>query len=256
MNGWDDPRFVTVGKAKEIGAEFKGEKTTMLWAPLFIKEINEDTGKEEVVAVRFRTFRVFNVTQFTNLAELDIPPLQESNWGDTPVMERIEAVKEHALANFTNEPTFVEMPFIPAPHYKPALHQVVLPPPHEYRRPERFLQSLLHELMHATGAPSEMGRFKQHEADFHGEQVAEYAYEEMVVQFATASMLAQYGFPHETKRSAAYILSWYKAIEDKPELLGEAIREAMAVIRHIMKDNPLPDYSSDEGDEEALPEAA
>ena len=80
-------------------------------------------------------------------------------------------------------------------------------------------------------------------------------------QFATASMLAQYGFPHETKRSAAYILSWYKAIEDKPDLLGQAIREAMAVIRHIIKDNPLPDYSSDEGDEEALleevlPEAA
>ena len=127
--GWDDPRFVTVGKAKEIGAEFKGEKTTMLWAPPFIKEINEDTGKEEVVAVRFRTFRVFNVTQFANLAELDIPPLEKSNWGDTPVMERIEAVKEHALANFTNPPTFVEMPFIPAPHYKPELHQVVLPDP-------------------------------------------------------------------------------------------------------------------------------
>ena len=71
--GWEDPRFVTVGKAKEIGANFKGEKTTALWAPVFIKEINEDTGKEEVVAVRFRTFRVFNVTQFANLAELDIP---------------------------------------------------------------------------------------------------------------------------------------------------------------------------------------
>ena len=256
VNGWDDPRFVTVGKAKEIGAEFKGEKTTALWAPVFIKEINEDTGKEEVVAVRFRTFRVFNVTQFANLEELDIPALEESNWDDTPIMERIEAVKVHALANFNVEPTFVEMPFIPAPHYKPTLHQVVLPPPHEYRRPERFLQSLLHELMHATGAPSEMGRFKQHEADFHGEQVAEYAYEEMVVQFATASMLAQYGFPHETRRSAAYILSWYKAIEDRPELLGEAIREAMAVIRHIMKDNPLPDYLSNEEDESAPEEPA
>ena len=261
VNGWDDPRFVTVGKAKEIGAEFKGEKTTMLWAPVFIKELNEDTGKEEVVAVRFRTFRVFNATQFANLAELDIPPLQKSTWGDTPIMERIEAVKQHALTNFNIEPTFVEMPFIPAPHYKPGLHQIVLPPSDEYRRPERFLQSLLHELIHATGAPGELGRFKQHEADFHGEQRAEYAYEEIVTQFATASLLAQYGFPHETKRSAAYIRSWYKAIEDKPDMLGQAIREAMAVINHIMKDNPLPEFSSDEDEEDtlreiALPEAA
>ena len=206
--GWEDPRFVTVGKAKEMGAKFKGERTTTLWAPVFIKEINEDTGKEEVVAVRFRTFRVFNVVQFANLTELDIPALEKSNWGDTPVMERIEAVREHALANFNKEPAFVEMPFISAPHYKPGLHEIVLPRPDEYRRPERFVQSLLHELMHATGAPSEMGRFKQHEADFHGEKMAGYAYEEMVAQFATASLLAQYGFPHETKRSAAYILSW------------------------------------------------
>ena len=110
--------------------------------------------------------------------------------------------------------------------------------------------------MHATGAPSEMGRFKRHEADFHGDQMAEYAYEEMVVQFATASLLAQYGFPHETKRRAAYILRWYKAIEDKSDLLGQAIREAMAVIKHILKNNPLPDYSSDEEGEPVLQEAA
>ena len=260
QNGWDDPRFVTVGKAKEIGAEFKGEKTTTLWAPVFIKEINEDTGKEEVVAVRFRTFRVFNVTQFANLEELDIPPLQKSNWGDTPVMERIEAVKEHALTNFKVEPQFIEQPFVYAPHYRPESHTIVLPPPQEYLKPERFVQSLLHEMMHATGAPSELARFEKHEADFHDEKAVEYAYEEMVVQFATASLLTNYGFPHESKRSAAYILSWYRSIEEKPELLGQAIREAMIVIKHILRDNPLPDYSSDEDDgmvaEEALTEAA
>lgn len=256
QNDWDDPRFVTVGKAKEIGADFKGQKTTTLWAPVFIKERNEDTGELEVVAVRFRTFRVFNVTQFANLSELEIPQLERSNWGDTPIMERIEAVKEHALTNFNIQPEFVEQPFIPAPHYKPASHQVVLPPPHEYREPERFTQSMIHELLHATGAPSEMGRFKQHEADFHGEHLTEYAYEEMAVQFATASLLAQYGFRHETKRSAAYILSWYKAIEDKPELLGQAINEATSVVKHILRDNPLPDFSTDEEDEDVLQEAA
>ena len=81
--GWDDPRFVTVGKAKEIGAKFKGEKTTALWAPVFIKEINEDTGKEEVVAVRFRTFRVFNVVQFANLAGAGHLPRWKSPTGAT-----------------------------------------------------------------------------------------------------------------------------------------------------------------------------
>ena len=32
-HGWEDPRFVTVGKAKEIKADFRKQSTTMLWGP-------------------------------------------------------------------------------------------------------------------------------------------------------------------------------------------------------------------------------
>ncbi len=253
-HGWEDPRFVTVGKAKEIKADFRKQPTTMLWAPVIIKGRNEETGEEEVKAIRFRAFRVFNVEQFANRDELCIPPLPRSRWGDTPIMERIEAVREHALANFKVEPAFIEKAMISSPHYRPDSHEIVLPPPAEYHKPERFVQSLLHELMHATGAPSELNRFKKHKADFHGKRAQEYGYEEMVAQFATAFLITEYGFKHESKSSAAYILSWYKAIEDKPELLGQSIREAMSVIRHVLKDNPLPDYSQDE--EMAEPEMA
>lgn len=245
---FSDPRFVTVGKAKEIGAQFRGQRTTPLWAPMLIKGIDEETGEEEVKALRFRIFRVFNVTQFANLDELDIPPLQRSRWGDTPVMERIEAVREHVLVNFKVKPTFRTEPMVMAPHYNQSKHEIVMPPATEYAQPDRFVQSLLHELMHATGAPSELKRFEKHDVDFCSEIRQKYAYEEMVAQFATAFLVTEYGFAHETKRSAQYILSWYKAIEDKPELLGAAMREAMALIKHVFNNNPLPDYSVEEED--------
>ena len=255
--GWTDPRFVTRGKAKELKADFRGQRMTQLWYPMQRKEVNEDTGEEEVVGVYYQPFFVFNVEQFANLAELDIPPLAVSKWGETPAAERIEAVKEHMLANFKAPPAIREEAMIRAPHYRPATHEVVLPPTREYRRPERFAQSMIHELVHATGAPGELKRFK---VNRYGSpcspQGGDYAYEEMVTQFATASLLTQYGFAHERKTSADYILSWYRAIEDRPELLGSAIKDAMAVIRYVNEDNPLPNAEDFEVDEQALQEAA
>lgn len=255
--GWTDPRFVTRGKAKELKADFRGQRMTQLWYPMQRKEVNEDTGEEEIVGVYYRPFFVFNVEQFANLAELDIPPLQVSDWGDTPVAERIEAVKEHMLANFRTAPAIREEAMIRAPHYRPTTHEVVLPPTREYRKPERFAQSMIHELVHATGAPGELNRFR---VNRYGSPCApqggDYAYEEMVTQFATASLLTQYGFAHERKTSADYIVSWYRAIENKPELLGSAIKDAMAVIRFVNEDNPLPNADDFDEDEEVVLEKA
>lgn len=255
--GWTDPRFITRAKAKELKADFRGQRMTQLWYPMQRKEVNEDTGEEEIVGVYYRPFFVFNVEQFSNLADLDIPPLVVSRWGDTPVAERIKAVKEHMLANFKTPPAMREEAMIRAPHYRPATHEVVLPPTREYRKPERFAQSMIHELVHATGAPGELNRFK---VNRYGSpcspQGGDYAYEEMATQFATASLLTQYGFAHERKTSADYIVSWYSAIEDKPELLGSAVKDAMGVIRYVNKDNPLPSSDDFEEDEQALQEAA
>ena len=248
--GWTDPRFVTVGKAKEIGADFRGRRTTPLWAPVTVSEIDEETGEKKVKGVRFRAFRVFNVEQFRNREELNIPPLPRSRWGDTPVMERIEEVKEHALTNFRKSPLFIEQPLVRASHYRPNTHEIVLPPPAEYRDPGRFVQSLLHEVAHATGASSELKRFKrQEDGGFCGFDKKEYAYEEMLTQFATAFLVTHYGFEHESKRSSDYILSWYRVIEDRPDALGNAIRSAMSVVKFITRDNPLPDYSEDAEDD-------
>ena len=250
-----DARYVTRKKAVEIGADFKGAKMTHLWLPLPRREKNEDTGEEETVGVWFKSFFVFSVEDFNNLDELKIPAKPVYSWGDTPVAERIEAVSEHLLANFKRKPLIKEEARIRAPYYQPRTHEIGLPPTSQYMQPERYVQSKIHELVHATGASSELDRFK---ADKFGEPCSpsggDYAFEEMVTQFATAYLLKQYGFAHERKTSAAYILSWYKSIEDKPELLGNSIQMAMSVVRFINNANPLPqtlleDISDDEDDE-------
>ena len=52
-SGWTDARFVTVGKAKEIGADFRGQRTTPLWSPRTMREEDEDTGEEIIKGIRF-----------------------------------------------------------------------------------------------------------------------------------------------------------------------------------------------------------
>lgn len=241
LNNRTDARYVTRKKAVEIGADFRGAKMTHLWLPLPRRQVNEDTGEEEQVGVWFKSFFVFSVEDFNNLDDLKIPEAPVYSWGDTPVVERIEAVSEHLLANFRRKPLIEEKARIRAPYYRPRTHEIGLPPTAQYRLPERYLQSKIHEVVHATGASSELDRFK---ADRYGEPCSpsggEYAFEEMVTQFATAYLLKQYGFAHERKTSADYILSWYRSIEDKPELLGNAIQMAMAVVRFVNNANPLP----------------
>ncbi|MXY45866.1 MAG: DUF1738 domain-containing protein [Chloroflexi bacterium] len=212
-HGWTDPRFVTVGKAKEIGADFRGQRTTPLWAPRPIKEKDEETGEERVRGVFFYVFRVFNARQFRNLEELEIPAVPRSRWGETTMMDRIEVIKEHVTVNFHTPPIFVEKAFIEAPYYLRDKHQIVLPPAAEYACPEGFAQSLLHEIIHATGASSELKRFKtQDDGALCALDTTDRAYEEIVTQFATAFLVTQYGFEHERRCSSDYIVSGFRVL--------------------------------------------
>ena len=243
IHEWSDPRFVTIGKAKELGADFRGQKGTKLlgWRPIIRKD--EETGEEERVGGYFYNFVAFNVQQFANLDDLDIPPLKTGDWGDATTAERIEKVKSHILANFSKVPQFIEDALTVAPLYRIRTHSIVLPPQSQYKSLEQFMLSLIHELMHATGGESELKRFSRHEEDFHNPK-REYAYEEMVAQFATSFLLTHYGFQYEVKRSASYIRGWYRTIEGKPDLLERALKDATDAVHYIFKDNPMPSASS------------
>ena len=123
----------------------------------------------------------------------------------------------------------------------------------EYANEQRYFQSLIHEVCHATGSPSELSRFKTND---YGRPCTpdgkEYAFEEMVTQFATSAILALYGMPMEEEVSADYILSWYKSVEEDPSVLGRAMGQAIDIFKFIQKDNPLP--QAPEADEETAQE--
>ena len=245
FEGYTDPRVITRGKVDELVKEgvkidWRGQTMTQVWYPRERKEVNEDTGELEVVGVYFKPFFVFNVEQLKG-DDLGLPPLPRPAWIGDDADERVETVKAHLTANFKTAPHIDEEPFIRAPYYQPSQHKVVMPPMREYEYEQRYFQSLIHEVCHATGAPSELGRFKTND---YGTPCApdggDYAFEEMVTQFATSAILALYGMPMEEEVSASYILSWYKRVEADPSILGRAMGEAVRVVKFIQKDNALP----------------
>ena len=193
--GWTDPRFITRGKVDELVKEgkkidWRGQSMTQIWSPRDRKEVNEDTGEKEVVGVYFVPLMVFNAEQL-KCDDLGLEPLPEPTWIGDDADERVETVKAHLTANFKIAPVIAEEQFIQSPHYLPAQHKVVLPPMREYEKEQRYFQSLIHEVCHATGAPSELGRFKKND---YGRPCApdgkQYAFEEMVTQFATSAILS------------------------------------------------------------------
>ena len=248
IEGWDDPRFITVGKAKELSGDFKGQTTTELWYPV-VKKVERDEDedsedREERTRLYFNIFRVFNVSQVKGI---DAPPLPGATWLGEDREETVAAIREHLTANFSKPPLYRTVAMLNAPSYSPGLHRIQLPPMSEYETLDRYVRSLIHETVHATGR--ELKRFKK---DEYGSPCApengEYAFEEMVTEFATSALLTHYGLSHERRTSAAYILSWYRAIENDPKSLPNAIRAAMAAFRFVTGDNPLPRRVDEEAD--------
>ena len=241
LKGWTDPRFLTIGYAKELGADFRGQRTTELcgWQPHYTED--EETGEKLENGGHFYWFKVLNAQQLANLDELPIPAVKQAAWPDETSAQVVDAVRNHILKNFNKHPEFKEDAMVESPHYLPHRHVIVLPPISQYKSLDLFMLSLVHELMHATGGDSELKRYDSKTAEnFHSER-ERYAFEEMVAQFATSFLLMHYGFQYEVKRSAKYIQGWFRAVREKPETLDEALKVANNIIGHILKDNPLPD---------------
>ncbi|TDQ54514.1 hypothetical protein EV658_1341, partial [Phaeovulum veldkampii DSM 11550] len=92
--------------------------------------------------------------------------------------------------------------------YVPALDYVQVPPPQAYFEPINWHRTALHELGHATGHASRLGR------DFSGSfGTKAYAFEELVAEMNAAFCCASLGIV-PTVRHADYIGSWLEVLRE------------------------------------------
>ena len=224
--GYTDNRWCTYKQAEKQGWHIrKGEKGTLLEKWIFEQEKDvkdPETGKtvKEKVPLnppKCNYFYVFNGEQIEGIPEnqalnnLQIEPGSEKNLeiADNLIASSICAVHEEQ-----GDRAF----------YRPSEDAVHIPLREQFRNPESFTATLLHEMSHSTGAPGRLDR------DLSGQFGSEsYAKEELRAEIASAMLASDIGIPPSAELlqdNSNYLLSWIRVLNDDPNELFRAARDA------------------------------
>ena len=196
--GYPAQSWLTFRQALGLGGNVrKGERgATVVYADRFVPEDerqrSRETGEEAQAIPFLKRFTVFNTAQCENLPE-DIaataPPPPPGL-----VEPQVEALIRATGIDFRigGDRAF----YAPGPNF------VMVPPPQAYFEPINWHRTALHEMGHATGHPSRLGR------DLSGSfGTKNYAFEELVAEMNAAFCCASLGII-PTVRHADYIGSW------------------------------------------------
>ena len=197
-HGFPGQSWLTFRQALALGGNVrKGERgTTVVYADRFVpddeKRRARETGEEAQAIPFLKRFTVFNAAQCENLPDdiaIVAPPPPPGL-----IEPQVEALIRATGIDFRigGNRAF----------YVPALDYVQVPPPQAYFEPINWHRTALHELGHATGHPSRLGRDMTG-----GFGTKKYAFEELVAEMNAAFCCASLGIV-PTVRHADYIGSW------------------------------------------------
>lgn len=226
--------WVTYREALRLGGHVRqGEKAApvVYWkwrTPQELARRAEETGKESLAPCVPFTSAVFNLDQVEGVSrpEDDVP--NRNNY-------RLDLA----------EKTFEVMPDKPAivhaasgePAYTGRLDRVTLPHLTQFESAAEYYATLFHELVHATGHPKRLNRFRE----FEGTHVERYSFEELVAEFGASFLCAFAGIQNLSTDAlqASYIEGWAKALHQDSRLLLRAASAAQRAADYIRGKLPL-----------------
>ena len=237
--GYDkkDPRWCTYRQARELGAQVqKGARGTLVqyWKQEERRLIRDEQGRpvlDEQGGKRYEVIslerpRVFHAVVF-HASQIDgLTPLPEQKAGKDTAFERHQAA-ERLLKN-SGASIFHDQ--ANQAFYRPSTDEIHLPEKGQFRSPDGYYATALHELGHWTGHESRLSR--QLLANPIGS--AEYAREELRAEIASYMLGTELGIGHDPGQHHAYIESWIKILQDDPLEIIRAARDADQIRGYIM----------------------
>ena len=236
--GYSDPRWVTYRGAQSIGANVrKGERGTTVEYWKFPPKDEDKTkgddkggkgGKDEKELERpkiiHRTFTVFNAEQVEKMPPLD-KEQQPQQWEACERAERLLKESGADIEHRSGDRAF----------YRPSQDNIVLPEQKQFHSPESYYSTAVHELGHWTGHEKRMDRetLKQGVKDGFGSE--NYAKEELRAEMTSMTVNGMMKLPHEPERHAQYVGSWIKTLQNDPNELRYAARDAAKMADYILQ---------------------
>jgi antirestriction protein ArdC len=218
---YSSPYWLTFKQCQDKGGKVrKGEKSTpvIFWKWIDRKDPDDPDTKEtkngKVPMLRY--YNVFNIEQVEGIT---VPPSPVAIVSPFTPIERADQI-------------IASMPLRPDIRhggneacYSPVLDYVKLPEPSAFQSPEEYYSTAFHELTHATGHASRVGRKGILEPSYFGSH--SYSKEELVAEMGAAFLCGVAGIEQRTiENSAAYIAGWLKALKNDRTLLVHAAAQA------------------------------
>jgi antirestriction protein ArdC len=219
---YSSPYWMTFKQVQDKGGHvIKGEKSmpVIFWKWLDRKDDDPVTGKIPML----RYYNVFNLEQTEGITA----PVPEESINDHQPLP----LPEHIFKNMPQRP---ELKFGGnRAYYSPSLDYVQLPHLSTFDTPEEYYSTLFHEITHATGHQSRVGRKSILEPSYFGSH--SYSKEELVAEMGAAFLSGYCGIENVTiENSAAYIQGWLKALKNDKTLLIHAAAQAQKAADFIL----------------------
>jgi antirestriction protein ArdC len=212
---YTSPYFLTFIQAKELGGHVKkGERGGMVVKyGTYTKEAEGGNAQEATDEERryLKAYTVFNACQIEGIefpAPASLPKFTPS--------EQCARARE-IVAGMPQRPEIKEGMAVPC--YRPATDSVHMPEQGYFESEEAYQSTLFHELAHATGHQSRLGRkslLENKGIETEGEARKVYAEEELVAEMSASFLNAEAGIMEaEIGNSAAYLQGWIAALKSK-----------------------------------------
>jgi antirestriction protein ArdC len=219
MSGFSSSKWASFKQWQELGATVrKGEKGTMIvfYSPIKKESINPENGQLESSAYHcLKSYFVFNLDQVDGI-EIEKPATVEKPFIDIPALEK-RVSDTGAVINHGSSSAF----------YRRDTDSIHLPNKGDFKSESDYYATLLHELIHWSGANFRLDRTK-------GKRFADtaYAFEELVAELGAAFLCQDYQIQGDL-RHADYIGSWLKCLKDDNKAIFNAAALAQKAADYV-----------------------
>jgi antirestriction protein ArdC/phage/plasmid primase-like uncharacterized protein len=232
--GYTDPRWCTYKQAQDNGWSVKtGEKATFIeyWEWYNKIPVLDENGKQKVDEDGKKVFELKKRNQpicvshaVFNAQQIDGIPVYEkqvaNQWNSIETAEKI----------LTNSGAIIEHKQSNNAYYSLSTDSITLPLKEQFKSPEGYYGTALHELSHWTRHPTRLNRERFGEFGS-----PEYAKEELRAELSSAFLNSELGIKREFSDSAAYLLNWIAVLRHDKDELYKAAYDAEKIANYIME---------------------
>ncbi|WP_287849748.1 ArdC family protein [Acidiphilium sp.] len=229
-----DPRWATYKQAATHGWQIrKGERGTTGYFFKRLEVRDESLPEDDADAVKriplLRTFIVFHASQIDGIPDYIPPTIAEAPWR-APEAAEIIVANSGVPVRIGGDRAF----------YAPDTDHIQMPPRHAFHTAVGWASTVLHELAHASGAPSRLNRDLRNRFGS-----PDYSREELRVEIAQVMVCAELGLAvadSEFSNNAAYVASWLERLRADRKEIFRAAADAQRIADYLLAFHP--DYAN------------